>query len=570
MNRLLKIIFYIIVFATVSNCSKVLESIELELNSEDTATQEEFSVTEKTLTTKEAKIQNQSPYYRTIIQTGKGGKALTISEELALQSNFPEGHQLLDYKIGIGDVLSFSRLVENNHLLHTGSTKWPDEITAFNYRLGIGDTLALTLIKTTKSNQKLAPSDENQSAIITSQQIDETIGSKGRIGSDGSVLLLEVGRLEAKGKSLNELRSEVRNILIRNGISPRFQLEIVEFMSQKAYLTVNNLSDIIFLDDKRTTLRDILTAAEVGFEPGIITYVKLQRGNSDYLMTLRSIFSKNAPEISIQDRDHIFVEDTSSIIIEKSSTVGHDGQIVLEGIGPIYAFGLSLNELQSQISSQIKKLPDSQNIFQIKLKESSSQNAIVSIPGKEGGVIPIGNTPVALHQILTENGLSIDGKTITRITLLRNGNSYKFTLDKLLKLTNQTIYLQAGDRVITENLSYGENKVFILGGVTPTIYKIDPANRETLADVLFTEGGVLSSSSAKRSEVYLLRGSRPVTAYHLDAQNPTRLIVADAMELRPNDILYVAEKPIISFNRTLATIAPLRILLRDIQDENIP
>ena len=65
---------------------------------------------------------------------------------------------------------------------------------------------------------------------------------KGRVGSDGSVLLLEVGRLEANGKSLNELRSEVRNILIRNGVSPRFQLEIGEFKSQRAYLTVNSSS----------------------------------------------------------------------------------------------------------------------------------------------------------------------------------------------------------------------------------------------------------------------------------------------------------------------------------------
>ena len=87
---------------------------------------------------------------------------------------------------------------------------------------------------------------------------------------------------------------------------------------------------------------------------------------------------------------------------------------------------------------------------------------------------------------------------------------------------------------------------------------------------MFTGGGALSASGAKRSEVYLLRGSDPVFAFHLNAQSPTRLIVADEMELRPNDILYVAEQPIISFNRTLATIVPLRILLRDIQDENIP
>ena len=140
----------------------------------------------------------------------------------------------------------------------------------------------------------------------------------------------------------------------------------------------------------------------------------------------------------------------------------------------------------------------------------------------------------------------------------------------LLATNAPDIYIQPEDHITTEVLKYKENKVFILGGVSPQIFKINPANRETLADILFTSGGPLSASSAKRSEVYLLRGSNPVVAYHLDAQSPTRLIVADAMELRPNDILYVAEQPIISFNRTLATIIPLRILLRDIQDENIP
>ena len=133
-----------------------------------------------------------------------------------------------------------------------------------------------------------------------------------------------------------------------------------------------------------------------------------------------------------------------------------------------------------------------------------------------------------------------------------------------------SIYVQPGDHIVTTTLPYKENKVFIVGGVSPQIFKINPANRETLADILFTSGGPLSSSSAKRSEVYLLRGNNPVVAYHLDAQSPTRLIVASEMELRPNDILYVAEQPIISFNRTLATILPLRVLLRDINDENIP
>ena len=166
--------------------------------------------------------------------------------------------------------------------------------------------------------------------------------------------------------------------------------------------------------------------------------------------------------------------------------------------------------------------------------------------------------------------MSIDSNNITQISLKRDGQTFEFSLYNLVTSDGVDIYSQPEDHISAQVLPYKENKVFILGGVSPQIFKINPANRETLADILFTTGGPLSASSAKRSEVYLLRGSNPVVAYHLDAQSPTRLIVADAMELRPNDILYVAEQPIISFNRTLATIIPLRLLLRDIQDENIP
>ena len=71
------------------------------------------------------------------------------------------------------------------------------------------------------------PDKEGRLIITTQPTVEKTINSTGRIGSDGSVLLLEVGRLEASGKTLNELRSEVRNILIRKSVSPRFQWKLV-------------------------------------------------------------------------------------------------------------------------------------------------------------------------------------------------------------------------------------------------------------------------------------------------------------------------------------------------------
>jgi len=253
-----------------------------------------------------------------------------------------------------------------------------------------------------------------------------------------------------------------------------------------------------------------------------------------------------------------------------SSIVDHEGNIVFESIGKVRGSGLTISQLRKNIKNLTKPVPDSQNAFQIQITNFASQKALLTIQGKPGVLLPITDTPAKISEVLTQSGVSIDGNHITQINLQRDGRIYEFPLDDLLATDGPDIYLKPKDHISAQVLPYKENKVFILGGVSPQIFKINPANRETLADVLFTSGGALSTSSAKRSEIYLLRGNNPVVAYHLDAQSPTRLIVADAMELRPNDILYVAEQPIISFNRALATILPLRILLRDIQDENIP
>ena len=575
MTKLFTYISLFFLAGLLTSCSQVLQTVDLNINAEDNSLQEAFNVVEKTLTIREANSQKTAPYTRIVLKNGRGDIAQPISEKLALKSEYPKNNLPIKYKIGIGDTVTFSRLIENNQAPNKNTNIWPKQNVERKYQLGIGDTLALTLIRTNNDLNTTAPrsSDSNeggQQVIISQQQNDITIETKGRIGSDGSVLLLEVGRLEANGKSLNELRSEVRNILIRNGVSPRFQLEIVDFKSQKSYLTVNSVSKVILLNDQKTTMRDILTSANVGIKPGVITRIRLQRNSKEFSISLRELYGLSTKNIDIQPDDHIFVEDSSANMRVSSSIVDHEGNIVFESIGKVRGAGLTLNQLKENIENLIQPVPDSQNAFQIQVTNFASQKALLTAQGKPGVLIPITDTPTKVSEVLAQNGLSIDGNQITQITLHRDRNTYVFNLDDLLNPDSPDVYIQPNDHIVTTILPYKENKVFILGGVSPQIFKINPANRETLADVLFTSGGPLSSSSAKRSEVYLLRGSKPVVAYHLDAQSPTRLIVAEAMELRPNDILYVAEQPIISFNRTLTTIVPLRVLLRDIQDENIP
>ena len=186
--------------------------------------------------------------------------------------------------------------------------------------------------------------------------------------------------------------------------------------------------------------------------------------------------------------------------------------------------------------------------------------------------MPLSSNKITLREIILESKdsvISTDGLSI--ITLKRNGQEYRMTWDYILDPNSPDILVVNNDQIEIEILAYKPGQVYALSGNgSAQIVTIDPSKRETLADVLFVPDGALSNILAKRSEVYLLRGQNPSVAYHLDAQNVSRILVAAKTELRPNDIVYVADRPIISFSRTLAEILPLRILLRDIETNNIP
>ena len=114
MFKTTKLILGCFIFYTLASCSQVLQSVDLSINSQDTVAQDEFNVIEKTLTLTEAINEQNSPYPRRVFENGQSGRARHISEELALKSSFPDFSKPAPYKIGIGDTLTISRLVDNN------------------------------------------------------------------------------------------------------------------------------------------------------------------------------------------------------------------------------------------------------------------------------------------------------------------------------------------------------------------------------------------------------------------------------------------------------------------------
>jgi polysaccharide export outer membrane protein len=389
-------------------CSSTVEPINLPDLSPNKELQEQFNVELSPLTFEKAKELNSQVYKRFVSRPGRSFSAAVVTES-EIVSDIPTfSFEKPTYRLGVGDTLSFTQFIEKSTSLGGAGL-----ITDFS---------------------KLSSSENSpQNLTASSTNIISTIG---RVGTDGSLLLIGVGRLEAAGREISQLRNEVRSILIRNGKAPDFQLEIDGFNSQKAFVT------------------------------------------------------KDSPLI-----------------------------------------------------------------------EDSDQSSFV---------MPITDQGITLRQVIAGAGIAFNERNLTLINIQRDGQTFKFTLSDIFSEKSQEIFIKDKDHIFIKSLKYLDGKVFLLGGVAPTVVSIKPEERQSLADVLFSPRGPLEVQTAQRSAVYLLRGNDPIRAYHLDVQNPARILVANEVELRPNDVVFTAEQPISVFNRVLATILPLRILSRDVENNNIP
>ena len=550
-------------------CSKILEPVSFIVSKQDFAmqAQEEFDINIKSLTFKTAQKANKAPYSRQLILTGSGTRANVLNEASFLKSSFPKTLNNPGYLLGIGDTLSFFQLNE----FETKIAQWPSISIKSEYLLGAGDELTFTqsndnnkdIFVTMGENGQIIPKQDNNGALIL---------TKGVIGSNGNILLFGLGNIAAANRTLDSVRTEVRNILIRNGLTPNFQLEISKFQSQKAYVTNSDgKSTIVPLNNIPISLKEIALLASLSESNKSFALVKLTRNAQEFRLTAQQLFDLDAPEIIIQDNDHIDIQRVANTPTNVEVVIGSKGNILIPGLGSISAVNRTIDDVHKEISSILINKGYKPN-FQLELKRFVSKKIYLVQKSVGSKVVPLKDSNTTLRQLLFEsNSTSITPNSLAVITLKRNGQAFQMTSDLILNPKTPDIWLADKDHIEIENLAYKPGQVFALSGAgNAQMVFIDPSKRETLADILFTEKGPLNNLMAKRSEVYLLRGQNPSIAYHLDAQSVSRILVAAKTELRPNDIVYVADRPIISFSRTLAEILPLRILLRDIKDNNIP
>ena len=565
----------------LQSCSKVLEPVSFfggKQGVDAQSVQEDFEINIKSLTFESARDANKAPYPRRLMQTGAGSEANVLDEADLMTSNMPPSPVSKDYLLGVGDQLLYTQLNE----FVTLPTQFPSQLTEGDYLLGIGDELTLIQLNEAASSSSGIPGSLSNmvngdiETIGKPQSGESVLETSGIVGTNGNILLLGLGNITAEGRSLSDIQTEVRNILIRKGLAPNFQLDITGFNSKKAFVAfsnsgVNRSNNTVSITNLPVTLKEL--AINYGVRPSskATTVVSLTRGGQKFRMTAGQLFDKATPRIIITDRDQIEIDEAASNSKSMQAVVGSRGYILLPGIGSLKAEDRSLAQLQADVS---RILIDKGMTPSFQLEVTAYKSRKFSLVTEDNGirVVPLTDTETDLKEAILSNIGGNKGSTaFTLVELTRGDASYHMPWQEILSGGASNVLIQDGDTIKLKNFNYKLGQVFALGGAgNAGLVPIDPSKRETLADILFSPKGAFNNLLAKRSEVYLLRGRNPSVAYHLDAQNVSRILVAAQTELRPNDIVYVADRPIISFSRTLAEISPLRILLRDLENGNIP
>ena len=272
--------------------------------------------------------------------------------------------------------------------------------------------------------------------------------------------------------------------------------------------------------------------------------VRLIRGEQQYRFTAKRLLMETA-QFYIYPGDRFFVE-----------TAGLNS-----GIDPISVVGLTADQARLLIESYLKSnlLTSRTNLG---VTDFRSQKYFVSGDVLTGGAYPFTDTPVLMVEAMTAAGLSVNSDADSAVSfadrdkvihLFRAGHNYRISLQDLLS-NPAGLYMQSGDRLVVNDLKYRSENVIIAGAVaSQTIYSITAEDRQTLSDALYSTGA-LSTSGGDPSQIYVLRQTDKIYAYHLDGSNPARLILAGKFELRPNDIIFIAEQPISQFSRVLQQV----------------
>ena len=300
-------------------------------------------------------------------------------------------------------------------------------------------------------------------------------------------------------------------------------------------------------------------------------------------------------------------------------TVRDDGTISIPQVGSVDVSRMTVEDAEAAIFSRLVQAGIAPT-FSLEVSGFNARRASVGGAVRSPSVVPITLSPPDLGEALTAaGGIAAPDPEFAAIRIYRDGTLYQIPLTDFLSDTRyQDLPVLAGDAIYVDTTydldraqAFYESQISVIAadrtarsqaltqlateiglrraalaeardlfaaredlGAQPRdyVYLTGEVNNQTrvplpynqtasLADVLYGSGG-FDATTGNPQQIYVLRAATDpeafgaVTAWHLDARNAVAFTLAPRFEMRPDDIVFIAQQPITKWNRAVQQAIP--------------
>jgi polysaccharide export outer membrane protein len=246
----------------------------------------------------------------------------------------------------------------------------------------------------------------------------------------------------------------------------------------------------------------------------------------------------------------------TQVDIGNGYNVSENGKIQFPYVGIQQVAGMTELEIRDML---MKKLAAYVNDPQITVRVQSYRNRRVYVDGevRTPGLQVMDDMPMSLPEVLNRAGGFTKEADRSSIIVTRANKSTRVSLPDLLRLgiNPNKVMLANGDMVRVR--SNEDNKVFVMGEV------LDPRTQPmrdghwTLADALGAAGGP-NPLTAQVNQIYVIRKGEndDASIFHLNGSIPTAFVLANAFQLKANDLVYIDPASVVRWQRVISNILP--------------
>jgi polysaccharide export outer membrane protein len=239
------------------------------------------------------------------------------------------------------------------------------------------------------------------------------------------------------------------------------------------------------------------------------------------------------------------------------TVVDDDGTIYFPYVGRVAVAGLTIPEVRATLTLQLA------NVLQkpqadVKVLVHRSQKVYVGGEVRNPAIYNVTDVPMTLAEAVARAGGFLPTADDSHIVLSRGNHTWTLNFQGLMSAGSQLgqVLLKDGDSLYVPNGK--EHPVYVLGEVVkPSTLPLVHGSL-SLAQAISESGGIQGLSADARF-IYVIRPSNlanEVDVYHLDARNPTAMVLADRFMLGPRDIVYVDAGTLTRFSRVMNMLVP--------------